>query len=61
MAELFCRQQQALLHSRSRWHLPAVSRHTPPWVSIPVSELHLFWEEMANRNRKTTDDDEHLL
>ncbi|MFF9276991.1 ATP-binding protein [Streptomyces griseosporeus] len=61
MAELFCRQQQALLHSRSRWHLPAVSRHTAPWVSIPVSELHLFWEEMANRNRKTTDDDEHLL
>jgi hypothetical protein len=61
IAELFCRQQQALLHSRSRWHLPAVSRHTAPWVSIPVSELHTFWEEMANRNRKTTDDDEHLL
>ncbi|MFH8935460.1 ATP-binding protein [Streptomyces griseosporeus] len=61
MAELFCRQQQALLHSRSRWHLPAVSRHTAPWVSIPVSELHIFWEQMANRNRKTTEDDEHLL
>ncbi|MFF8926178.1 ATP-binding protein [Streptomyces longwoodensis] len=61
MAELFCRQQQALLHSRFRWHLPAVSRHTAPWVSIPVKELDAFWEEMANRNRKTTDEDEHLL
>ncbi|MEU6147901.1 ATP-binding protein [Streptomyces sp. NPDC047081] len=61
MAELFCRQQQALLHSRFRWHLPAVSRHTAPWVSIPVRELDAFWEEMANRNRKTTDEDEHLL
>lgn len=61
MAELFCRQQQALLHSRFRWHLPAVSRHTAPWVSIPVSELDAFWEEMANRNRKTTEDDEHFL
>lgn len=60
MAELFCRQQQALLHSRFRWHLPAVSRHTAPWVSVPVRELHAFWEEMANRNRKTTEDDEHL-
>ncbi|WP_392970754.1 ATP-binding protein [Streptomyces sp. LN245] len=59
VAELFCRQQQALLHSRFRWHLPAVSRHTAPWVSVPVRELHDFWEEMANRNRKTTDD-EHL-
>ncbi|MFF9815387.1 ATP-binding protein [Streptomyces sp. NPDC014006] len=61
MAELFCRQQQALLHSRFRWHLPAVSRHTAPWVSIPVKELDAYWEEMANRNRKTTDEDEHLL
>jgi hypothetical protein len=61
MAELFCRQQQALLHSRFRWHLPAVSRHTAPWVSIPVKELHAFWEEMANRNRKTTDEDRHPL
>ncbi|MET7683174.1 ATP-binding protein [Streptomyces sp. NPDC005423] len=61
MAELFCRQQQSLLRSRFRWHLPAVSRHTAPWVSIPVRELHAFWEEMANRNRKTTDHDEHLL
>lgn len=61
MAELFCRQQQALLHSRFRWHLPAVSRHTAPWVSIPVRELHAFWEKMANRNRKTTDKDENLL
>ncbi|MGQ4385213.1 ATP-binding protein [Streptomyces sp. SAS_270] len=61
MAELFCRQQQALLHSRFRWRLPAVSRHTAPWVSIPVSQLHAFWEEMANRNRKTTDDDHHPL
>ncbi|POX48428.1 hypothetical protein C3489_27105 [Streptomyces sp. Ru71] len=61
MAELFCRQQQALLHSRFRWHLPAVSRHTAPWVSIPVRELDSFWEEMANRNRKTTEEDEHLL
>ncbi|MEU3844574.1 ATP-binding protein [Streptomyces sp. NPDC028635] len=61
MAELFCRQQQALLHSRFRWHLPAVSRHTAPWVSIPVRELDAFWEEMANRNRKTTDEDEHFL
>ncbi|MET8856359.1 ATP-binding protein [Streptomyces sp. NPDC004579] len=61
VAELFCRQQQALLHSRFRWHLPAVSRHTAPWVSVPVRELHAFWEEMANRNRKTTDEDEHLL
>ncbi|MGW1537295.1 ATP-binding protein [Streptomyces aureus] len=61
MAELFCRQQQSLLHSRFRWHLPAVSRHTAPWVSVPVRELHAFWEEMANRNRKTTDNDEHLL
>ena len=61
MAELFCRQQQALLHSRFRWHLPAISRHTAPWVSIPVRELHAFWEKMANRNRKTTDEDEHLL
>ncbi|WLW56733.1 ATP-binding protein [Streptomyces sp. YU58] len=61
MAELFCRQQQALLHSRFRWHLPAVSRRTAPWVSIPVKELHAFWEEMANRNRKTNDDDEHFL
>lgn len=60
MAELFCRQQQALLHSRFRWHLPAVSRHTAPWVSVPVRELHAFWEEMANRNRKSTDD-EHLM
>ncbi|MGW5434424.1 ATP-binding protein [Streptomyces sp. NPDC004059] len=61
MAELFCRQQQALLHSRFRWHLPAVSRRTAPWVSIPVKELDAFWEEMANRNRKTTDEDDHLL
>ncbi|MEU6541408.1 ATP-binding protein [Streptomyces sp. NPDC047000] len=61
MAELFCRQQQALLHSRFRWRLPAVSRHTAPWVSIPVRELHAFWEAMANRNRRTTDEDEHLL
>lgn len=61
MAELFCRQQQALLHSRFRWRLPAVSRHTAPWVSIPVRELHAFWEEMANRNRKTTDEDRHPL
>ncbi|MER5473144.1 ATP-binding protein [Streptomyces sp. NPDC002685] len=61
MAELFCRQQQSLLHSRFRWHLPAVSRHTAPWVSVPVRKLHAFWEEMANRNRKTTDGDEHLL
>ncbi|MER6570943.1 ATP-binding protein [Streptomyces sp. NPDC001093] len=61
VAELFCRQQQALLHSRSRWHLPAVSRRTAPWVSIPVRELDAFWEEMANRNRKTTDEDDHLL
>ncbi|GAA3973782.1 ATP-binding protein [Streptomyces plumbiresistens] len=61
MAELFCRQQQALLHSRFSWHLPAISRRTAPWVSIPVKELDAFWEEMANRNRKTTDDDEHLL
>ncbi|MHB9858930.1 ATP-binding protein [Streptomyces sp. YIM S03343] len=59
--ELFCRQQQALLHSRFRWRLPAVSRHTAPWVSIPVRELHAFWETMANRKRKTTDDDEYLL
>ncbi|MET9914210.1 ATP-binding protein [Streptomyces sp. NPDC006476] len=58
LAELFCRQQQTLLHSRYRWHLPAVSRHTAPWVSIPVRELHAFWEKMANRNRKT-DEDEH--
>ncbi|MEU5364567.1 ATP-binding protein [Streptomyces sp. NPDC005925] len=61
MAELFCRQQQALLHSRFRWHLPAVSRHTVPWVSIPVRELHDFWEKMANRNRKTDDEDDHRL
>ena len=61
MAELFCRQQQALLHSRFRWRLPAVSRHTAPWVSIPVRELHAFWEEMANRNRKTTDENNHPL
>lgn len=61
MAELFCRQQQALLHSRFRWRLPVVSRHTAPWVSIPVSQLHAFWEEMANRNRKATDDDHHPL
>ncbi|MEU1479104.1 ATP-binding protein [Streptomyces sp. NPDC005760] len=61
MAELFCRQQQALLHSRFRWRLPVVSRHTAPWVSIPVRRLHAFWDEMANRNRKSTGDDEHLL
>ncbi|MFF1725446.1 NACHT domain-containing protein [Streptomyces sviceus] len=59
LAELFCRQQQTLLHSRFRWHLPAVSRLTAPWVSIPVRELHAFWEKMANRNRKT--DEEHLF
>ncbi|MEU3340546.1 ATP-binding protein [Streptomyces sp. NPDC002144] len=57
LAELFCRQQQTLLHSRYRWRLPAVSRHTAPWVSIPVRELHAFWEKMANRNRKTDEDE----
>ncbi|GAA1216913.1 MULTISPECIES: ATP-binding protein [Streptomyces violaceusniger group] len=54
MEEPFCRQQQALLHSRFRWRPPAVSRHTAPWVSIPIRELHGFWEQMANRNRKST-------
>jgi hypothetical protein len=59
--ELFCRQQQALLHSRSRWHLPAFTRRTAPWVSIPVRELHAFWDEMANRNRKAPEEDEQIL
>ncbi|WP_210946992.1 hypothetical protein [Streptomyces sp. MK37H] len=54
MEEPFCRQQQALLHSRFRWRPPAVSRHTAPWVSIPIRELHAFWEKMANRNRGST-------
>ncbi|AKJ15750.1 hypothetical protein ABB07_38620 [Streptomyces incarnatus] len=56
MEEPFCRQQQQLLHSGFRLRRPTVIRHTAPWVSIPVRELHVFWEEMANRNRKTTAD-----
>ncbi|GAA3167796.1 hypothetical protein GCM10010451_15130 [Streptomyces virens] len=59
--ELFCRQQQALLHSRSRWHTPSVVRRTAPWVSIPVKELHAFWEKMADRNRKAPGQDERIV
>ncbi|MFC7988028.1 ATP-binding protein [Streptomyces pilosus] len=59
--EPFCRQQQALLHSRHRWHLPAVTRRTAPWVSIPVRELHAFWEVMAHRKRKAPAEDEQIL
>ena len=59
--EPFCRQQQALLHSRSRWHSQAFTRHTAPWVSTPVRELHAFWEEMADRNRKTPGGDEEIF
>ncbi|MFD7770038.1 ATP-binding protein [Streptomyces sp. NPDC059787] len=59
--EPFCRQQQALLHSRSRWHVPVLTRRTAPWVSIPVKELHAFWEVMADRNRKTPERDEQIL
>lgn len=55
--EPFCRQQQSLLHSRFRWRPPAVSRHTAPWVSIPVRDLHAFWEEMANRQRTASGDE----
>ncbi|MDT0397625.1 ATP-binding protein [Streptomyces edwardsiae] len=59
--EPFCRQQQALLHSRSRWHVPVLTRRTAPWVSIPVKELHAFWEVMADRNRKSPERDEQSL
>lgn len=59
--EPFCRQQQALLHSRLRWRPPAISRHTAPWVSIPVRALHAFWEEMANRNRTTPGDEPPVI
>jgi hypothetical protein len=59
--EPFCRQQQALLRSRSRWRPPAISRHTAPWVSIPVRELHAFWEEMANRNRTAPGDEPPVI
>ncbi|MFI0901231.1 ATP-binding protein [Streptomyces sp. NPDC020983] len=59
--EPFCRQQQALLHSRFRWRPPAISRRTAPWVSIPVRELHSFWEEMANRNRTTSGDEPPMI
>ncbi|AEM84906.1 ATP-binding protein [Streptomyces violaceusniger] len=61
MEEPFCRQQQALLHSRFRWRPPAVSRHTAPWVSIPIRELHGFWEKMANRNRKSAGQEPHVF
>ena len=59
--EPFCRQQQALLHSHRRWHLPALTRRTASWVSIPVRELHAFWEVMAHRKRKTPEEDEQVL
>ncbi|NUP45206.1 MAG: ATP-binding protein, partial [Streptomyces sp.] len=59
--EPFCRQQQALLHSRFRWRPPAISRHTAPWVSIPVRELHAFWEEMAVRTRTSPGDEPPVI
>ncbi|MES4900770.1 MULTISPECIES: ATP-binding protein [unclassified Streptomyces] len=59
--EPFCRQQQALLHSRYRWRPPAVSRCTAPWVGIPVRQLRDFWEKMANRNRKSTDEEPNVF
>ncbi|MFH9174218.1 ATP-binding protein [Streptomyces albogriseolus] len=59
--EPFCRQQQALLHSRRRRPLPALTRRTAPWVSIPVRELHAFWEVMAHRKRKAPEEDEQVL
>ncbi|NUV55896.1 ATP-binding protein [Streptomyces coelicolor] len=59
--EPFCRQQQALLHSHRRWHLPALTRRTAPWVSIPVRELQAFWEVMAHRKRKAPEEDEQVL
>ncbi|MGA5438527.1 hypothetical protein ACPCKW_03155 [Streptomyces griseoincarnatus] len=59
--EPFCRQQQALLHSHRRWHLPAFTRRTAPWVSIPVRELQAFWEVMAHRKRKAPEEDEQVL
>ncbi|MEU1665602.1 ATP-binding protein [Streptomyces sparsogenes] len=61
MEEPFCRQQQALLRSRYRWRPPAISRRTAPWVSIPVRELRDFWEEMANRNRKSADEEPQVF
>ncbi|MEU6572724.1 ATP-binding protein [Streptomyces sp. NPDC046805] len=61
MEELFCRQQQQLLRSGFRLRRPVLVRHTAPWVSIPIRDLHAFWEEMANRNRKNTGDDHHEL
>lgn len=59
--EPFCRQQQALLHSRTRFHLPAVSRRTPPWVSIPVRQLDRFWDLMSHRNRTSSGDDPNVV
>jgi hypothetical protein len=59
--EPFCRQQQALLHSRYRWRPPAVVRCTAPWVGIPVRQLRDFWEKMASRNRKSTDQEPNVF
>ncbi|CAM5686129.1 hypothetical protein SALBM217S_00651 [Streptomyces griseoloalbus] len=41
--------------------LPALTRRTAPWVSIPVRELHAFWEVMAHRKRKAPEEDEQVL
>ncbi|MGX4733980.1 ATP-binding protein [Kitasatospora griseola] len=58
--EPFCRQQQALLHSRSRWPRPAIRRTTPTWVGIPVRALDRFWETMASRNHRSTESDQSV-
>ncbi|MFE6621781.1 ATP-binding protein [Streptomyces sp. NPDC057740] len=50
--EPFCRQQQALLPGRVRRHFPrGLRRKTPHWISMRVTELDSFWQQMAGRTR----------
>ncbi|KIQ65109.1 hypothetical protein TR51_13890 [Kitasatospora griseola] len=58
--EPFCRQQQALLHRRSRWPFPAIKRTTPTWVGIPVRALDRFWGTMASRNHRSAESDQSV-